>query len=236
MGWGEAITGAQETSLATAFMVERRLSPIVLGRDPRDVRGAWTAMRDATYWDGNGGIVTFGISAVDMALWDVAGRLEGKPVYELLGGARTDRLPACASTILDMGDPERVAREFRGFVDAGYRFVKGGWGHDLSIAFGRDDARDLSIGRTIRDAVVPDTQVILDVVALAGWDAEHAIRMCRGAGRPDRVVLAGGPAPGAGPRRLPTTAGRGRYPDLYRREGLARGPLPGSHRLGCAWT
>ena len=180
VGWGEAITGAQETSLATAFMIERRLSPIVLGRDPRDVRGAWTAMRDATYWDGNGGIVTFGISAIDMALWDVAGRLEGKPVYELLGGARTSRFPACASTILDMGDPERVAREFRGFRDAGYRFVKGGWGHDLSIAFGRDEARDLSIGRTIRDAVGAEMQVILDVVALAGWDAEHAIRMCRG--------------------------------------------------------
>ena len=179
VGWGEAITGGQETSLATAFVVERRLAPIVRGRDPRDVAGAWMAMRDATYWDGNGGLVTFGISAIDMALWDIAGRIAGVPVHALLGGARTDRIPACASTILAMGDPERIAREFRGFVDTGYRFVKGGWGHDLSIAFGRDDTRDLAIGRTVRDAVGPDTQVILDVVALAGWDAQHAIRMCR---------------------------------------------------------
>ena len=78
-GWGEAISGAQEASLATAFIVERRLAPVVLGRDPRDVAGAWTALRDATYWDGNGGIVTFGISAIDMALWDVAGEGGGRP-------------------------------------------------------------------------------------------------------------------------------------------------------------
>ena len=56
VGWGEAITGPQETSLATAFVIERRLAPIVLGRDATDVRGAWQAMRDVTYWDGNGGI------------------------------------------------------------------------------------------------------------------------------------------------------------------------------------
>ncbi len=86
VGWGEAITGAQEVSLATAFLVERRLAPIVIGRDPRDVKGAWAAMRDATYWDGNGGILTFGISAIDMALWDIAGHIAGLPVHRLLRG------------------------------------------------------------------------------------------------------------------------------------------------------
>ena len=74
VGWGEAITGGQETSLAVAFVVERRLAPLVVGRDPRDVAGLWTRLRDATYWDGNGGLVTFGISAIDMALWDIAGQ------------------------------------------------------------------------------------------------------------------------------------------------------------------
>ena len=41
VGWGEAITGAQEASLAVAFLVERRLAPLLLGKDPRDVVGAW---------------------------------------------------------------------------------------------------------------------------------------------------------------------------------------------------
>ncbi len=179
VGWGEAITGAQEVSLATAFLVERRLAPIVVGRDASDVTGAWQAMRDATYWDGNGGIVTFGISAIDMALWDVAGRIAGRPVHALLSDREPTPLPACASTILATGDLDRVAQEFAGFVAQGYRMVKGGWGHDLSIAFGRDEARDLAVGRAVRTAVGPDVPVILDVVALAGWDPEHAIRMCR---------------------------------------------------------
>jgi L-alanine-DL-glutamate epimerase-like enolase superfamily enzyme len=179
VGWGEAITGAPVISLATAFVVEHRLAPVVRGRDPRDVAGAWQAMRDATYWDGNGGIVSFGISAIDMALWDVAGKIAGQPLYALLGGRQRERVPACASIILATDDLDRVGREYASFVDQGYRFVKGGWGHDLSIAFGLDESRDLAVARTVREAIGPDTEMILDVVALAGWDSSHAIRMCR---------------------------------------------------------
>jgi L-alanine-DL-glutamate epimerase-like enolase superfamily enzyme len=178
-GWGEAITGAQETSLAVAFVVERRLAPLVVGTDPRDVTGTWSRLRDATYWDGNGGLVTFGISAIDMALWDVAGKAAGVPLYRLLGGRRRDRVAACASTIFATGDLDRIGREFRGFAAEGYRYVKGGWGHDLSIAFGRDAARDRAVARTVRDAIGPDVAMMVDVAALSGWDASHAIRMCR---------------------------------------------------------
>ncbi|MBX3028916.1 MAG: mandelate racemase/muconate lactonizing enzyme family protein [Chloroflexi bacterium] len=179
VGWGEAITGGQAVSLATAFLVERHLAPVVMGRDERDVPVIWQAMRDATYWDGNGGIVTFGISAIDMALWDVSGRAAGLPVHALLSDRAPTPVPACASTILATGDLERIGDEFAGFVAQGYRMVKGGWGHDLSIAFGRDAARDLAVGRAVREAVGPGVAVILDVVALAGWDADHAITMCR---------------------------------------------------------
>jgi L-alanine-DL-glutamate epimerase-like enolase superfamily enzyme len=179
VGWGEAITGGQETSLAVAFVIERRLAPLVVGRDPRDVLRLWTRLRDATYWDGNGGLVTFGISAIDMALWDIAGKAAGVPLYRLLGGKRRDRLPACASTIFATDDLERVGREFRGFVAGGYRYVKGGWGHDLSIAFGSDERRDRAIAHAVRDAIGPDVQMIVDVAALMGWDSGHAIRMCQ---------------------------------------------------------
>ena len=179
VGWGEAITGGQEASLAVAFVVERRLAPLVVGGDPRDVTGLWSRLRDATYWDGNGGLVTFGISAIDMALWDIAGKAAGVPLYRLLGGKRRDRLPACASTIFATDDLDRIGREFRGFVAEGYRYVKGGWGHDLSIAFGSDERRDRAIARAVRDAVGPDVHMIVDVAALMGWDASHAIRMCR---------------------------------------------------------
>ncbi len=178
-GWGEAITGAQETSLAVKLIAERRLAPLLLGEDPRDVVRHWRRMRDATYWDGNGGIVTFAISALDMALWDLKGRIEGRSLSAMLGGRRRDRLRACASTIFHTEDLDALGEEFAGFRDQGYTIVKGGWGHNLDIAFGRDEARDLAIARTVRQAIGNDLEMIVDVVALAGWTPDHAIHMAR---------------------------------------------------------
>ena len=207
-------------------------------RDPRDVTGAWAAMRDATYWDGNGGIVTLRHQRDRHgALGHRRQGRRGSRSARSSAGERRDRLPACASTIFATDDLDRVGREFAGFVADGYRYVKGGWGHDLSIAFGRDEARDLAVARAVREAIGPDVEMIVDVVALAGWDASHAIRMARRARRATcRTVLARGPARRAGPRRLSATPGRGRHPHLHGREGLARGPLPRSHRVRRAST
>jgi L-alanine-DL-glutamate epimerase-like enolase superfamily enzyme len=179
VGWGEAISGAQEVSLAVKLIAERRLGPLLLGEDPQDVVRLWGRMRDATYWDGNGGIVTFAISALDMALWDLKGRIEDRPLVEMLGGRRHDRLRACASTIFHADDLDRIGEEFATFAAHGYTAVKGGWGHNLDTAFGRDMARDLRIAHAVRAAVGPDVDMIVDVVALAGWTVEHAIRMAR---------------------------------------------------------
>ncbi len=178
-GWGEAITGGQETSLAVKLIAERRLAPLLLGEDPIDVERLWGRLRDATYWDGNGGIVTFAISALDMAMWDLKGRIEGRPLFEMLGGRTQDRMRACASTIFHTDDLDLIGEEFAGFRDQGYSIVKGGWGHNLDTAFGRDEARDMAIARTVRTAVGTNLDMICDVVALAGWTADHAIRMAR---------------------------------------------------------
>jgi L-alanine-DL-glutamate epimerase-like enolase superfamily enzyme len=178
-GWGEAITGSQETSLAVKLIAERRLAPLLLGEDPIDVERLWGRLRDATYWDGNGGIVTFAISALDMAMWDLKGRIEGLPLFEMLGGRKQDRLRACASTIFHTDDLDMIREEFSGFREQGYSVVKGGWGHNLDTAFGREEARDLAIARAVRTAIGTDLDMICDVVALAGWTADHAIRMAR---------------------------------------------------------
>lgn len=179
VGWGEAISGPQETSLAVALIAERRLAPLLIGEDPADVTGLWRRMRDATYWDGNGGIVTFALSALDMALWDLKGRIEGRPLWAMLGERRHDRLRACASTIYRTDDLDRLGAEFAGYREQGYTIVKGGWGHDLSIAFGRDESRDMAVARAVRDAIGDAVEMICDVVALAGWTADHAIHMAR---------------------------------------------------------
>jgi L-alanine-DL-glutamate epimerase-like enolase superfamily enzyme len=179
VGWGEAITGAEDASVAVKVIVDRGLGRMLLGRDPRDVEAIWAELRESTYWSGTGGIVTFAISAIDMALWDVAGRLTGVPVYALLGGKRRDRVRAASSIIFDTADIAGIGRQFADLRARGYDVLKGGWGHDLEIAFGRDPRRDVEIVRTVREAVGDDAEIIVDVVAGAGWTASHAITMAR---------------------------------------------------------
>lgn len=75
VGWGEAISGTEEASLAVKTVIDRGIADLVIGRDPQDVEAIWEDLRQRTYWTGTGGIVTFALSAIDMALWDVAGCL-----------------------------------------------------------------------------------------------------------------------------------------------------------------
>ncbi|MCB1500034.1 MAG: mandelate racemase/muconate lactonizing enzyme family protein [Bauldia sp.] len=179
VGWGEAITGSEDASLATKVIIDRGLAPKLIGRDPRQVEAIWTSFREATYWSGNGGIVTFALSAIDMALWDVTARLAGVPLYQLLGGKRRDRVLAASSVIFDTADLPGIGRYFADLRARGYQVLKGGWGHDLSIAFGKDARRDLEIVRTLRDAVGEDAGIVVDVAAGSNWTASHAITMAR---------------------------------------------------------
>lgn len=179
VGWGEAITGAEDASLAVKVIVDRGLGPRLIGRDPHAVEATWAELRESTYWSGNGGIVTFALSAIDMAMWDLAGRLAGLPVHALLGGKQRDRVRAASSIIFDTADIPGIGRQFADLRARGYEVLKGGWGHDLSIAFGRDARRDIEIVRTVREAVGEEAEIIVDVVAGSGWTASHAIRMAR---------------------------------------------------------
>jgi L-alanine-DL-glutamate epimerase-like enolase superfamily enzyme len=179
VGWGEAITGTDDASLAMKVVMDRGFAPRLMGRNPQDVEAIWSEFRETTYWTGNGGIVTFAISAIDMALWDLAGQIAGLPLHRLLGGKRRERVRAAASIIFDTGNLAGIGRQFADLKSRGYQVLKGGWGHDLSIAFGRDPKRDLAIVRTMREAVGEEAEIIVDVVAGAGWTAGHAIAMAR---------------------------------------------------------
>ena len=98
VGWGEAITMWPEASLATQTVIEQGLAPLLVGRDPLQTNALWHAMKEQTWWYGSGGIASFAISALDMALWDLKGQMLGQPLHQLLGGKLRDRLRACAST------------------------------------------------------------------------------------------------------------------------------------------
>ena len=89
------------------------------------------------------------------------------------------RVRAASSIIFDTANLDGIGRQFADLHARGYGVLKGGWGHDLSIAFGRDAKRDLAIVRTMREAVGENAEIIVDVAAGSGWTASHAITLAR---------------------------------------------------------
>jgi L-alanine-DL-glutamate epimerase-like enolase superfamily enzyme len=179
VGWGECICQFPEAALATKVIIDAGFAPMLKGEDPRDTERLWQTMRDHSWWYGNGGIASFALSAIDMAMWDAKGKALGIPLYELLGGQRTKKLRACASVIFDTEDLEATHAEFTDYVAQGYTAVKGGWGKTRAASFGLDAKRDLAVVSTIRKAIGPDVDFVVDVGTHVKWTASHAIKMAQ---------------------------------------------------------
>ena len=98
-GDGEAALAYGIASPAAAGMI-RDLATLIIGMDPLDSEVIWDKLYKATFWGQNGGPVVFaGISALDIALWDIKGKAFNAPIYKLLGGKRRDNLRTYASQL-----------------------------------------------------------------------------------------------------------------------------------------
>jgi L-alanine-DL-glutamate epimerase-like enolase superfamily enzyme len=180
VGWGEAVTRAPEAGAAVKLVVERALGDVLRGRDPRDVRGCWDALHARARCYLPGGIGSYAISALDIALWDLAGQLAELPVHRLLGDRMVEQVEACASMIWDPADVEWTVEQVRSAVAAGYRAVKCGWGRTPETSFGCDAARDVRIVQAVREAIGEEIAFAADVATgPAGWSAAHAVQMAR---------------------------------------------------------
>ncbi len=121
-GWGEGFGFTLVDTTRTA--IDTLIGPACLGRDPRDIAGLTGELRRRMHNFGRNGPITFGLSAIDIALWDIAGKLAGKPLHRLLAGdAALSRVPAYAS-LLRYGDPALVARNAAEALRRGYREIK----------------------------------------------------------------------------------------------------------------
>ncbi len=176
VGWGEAISQFPEATRATKVLVDDGFAPLVIGEDPRDVEALWQRMCEHAYWYGVEGIAAFAISAIDMALWDVKGRLLGEPVAALLGGDHRQEIPAMGSVIFDMEDLDWTLAEFQFMRDAGYPIVKAGWGMHPGALFGDDRDRDLRYLNEVRSVIGDELSLVVDTPgARALWDVDTAI-------------------------------------------------------------
>lgn len=179
-GWGEAITMFLGACRATEAVVTEDFAPLLIGQDPLNVLGLHDRLRRHVWWYGPQGIAALALSAVDIALWDLKGRILGQPVWSLLGGKVRDAVVPCACIHFDLDRFEWNLDEFRAFAAEGYRYVKGGWGSRPENVFGQDRERDIALVSACRAAI--GDKVDLVVAALAArtrWDVKTAVQRCR---------------------------------------------------------
>ena len=180
VGWGECISQFREATLATKIIIEQGLAPVLVGEDTLDVDRLWNKMVSHIWWYGPEGIAAFGVSAVDMALWDVKGKALGLPACKLMSGQLHNKVLAMASFIFDMEDFEWTINEFRWMCEQGYRIVKAGWGMRPEAMFGQNRARDIEIVRRAREVIGADLELAVDTPGHHGiWDVPTAIQRFR---------------------------------------------------------
>jgi mannonate dehydratase len=112
--------------------IEKHLKPFLIGRDVSRIEEIWQMAMVHGYWR-NGPVLNNAISGVDMALWDIKGKLAGMPVYQLLGGKC--REAAAVYVHADGRDPHEVEDSVRSFLEQGYHYVRvqmGGYGGRVS--------------------------------------------------------------------------------------------------------
>jgi 3,6-anhydro-L-galactonate cycloisomerase len=154
---------------AVRSLIDEDLAPLLEGQDARDIRGLWDLMWQRLLYVGRGGLVSFAIAAVDVALWDLYGVREKKPLYELIG-AEAREIPAYGSGV-DLPKPlEDLLRQTEGFLERGYPGVK--------VKIGRPDPReDEERVGAVRELIGEDVDLMVD--ANMAWTTEEALERGR---------------------------------------------------------
>jgi L-alanine-DL-glutamate epimerase-like enolase superfamily enzyme len=136
-GWGEGF--GHRIFTATKAALDSFIGPMCVGRDPTAINALVDELQRNLGGVGRNGPAMYALSAIDIALWDIAGKLADLPLYRLLGGSRCPELPAYAS-LLRYGEPATVAHYTQRALSRGYRQIKL---HEITapaIKAGRDAA------------------------------------------------------------------------------------------------
>ncbi len=175
-GWGECASDGLEVMRA---FVEHELKRWVIGADPFDSERLWETMFYKKHDLGPGGALTNAISGIDLALWDLKGRLLGLPVHKLLGGSFRDRVQVYGS--FGIGNEEKMtpaeaARQAAKLVGQGFKAVKVRIQiRELNLDPWPDYT--LSYAKAVRQAVGDDIGLLVDVNN--GYSANRAIEIGR---------------------------------------------------------
>ncbi|MGI9522509.1 MAG: mandelate racemase/muconate lactonizing enzyme family protein [Hyphomicrobiaceae bacterium] len=167
MGYLQPLSGGLHT---LDSCMSEMIAPKILGRDATEVEGIWQDLWKSTYWLGRGGLTTWCLSAVDVALWDIVGKRANLPLHRLWGKCR-DSVPAYGSGCWrGLGKDGMIIRA-KSFIDRGLGAIKMQVGH---IRPWREDVKNVA---AMRKAIGDDIEIMIDVNM--GWTADIALQAGR---------------------------------------------------------
>ena len=148
-------------------------APMVIGEDPFDYAHIWEKMYRRSHAWGRKGVGMTAISAIDIAVWDLMGKLVGKPVFKLLGGRTKERIPVYYSKLY-AGSVESMQQEAEEAVAGGYQAFKSrfGYGPKDGMAGMRENLKRVE---AIREVIGYGKDLMLE--AYMGWNLDYTRRM-----------------------------------------------------------
>jgi L-alanine-DL-glutamate epimerase-like enolase superfamily enzyme len=164
VGLGEA--GFSAEYFPTVGPVIEQLAPMLVGQDPLQIGDIWQQMHGATHLWGRRGIETYAISGIDIALWDILGKVSGQPVHRLLGSTKTKVRAYYAPSLKQ---PVEIAAEAESAAAQGFTAMK------LRVGLGL--ATDRAIVSEVRKAVGDGMELMVD--ANMAYDRRTALEMAK---------------------------------------------------------
>ncbi|MFN2237309.1 MAG: mandelate racemase/muconate lactonizing enzyme family protein [Anaerolineales bacterium] len=151
-GWGEGYGPARIVQAGIQFF-----EPLVLRQDPLHVETIWHNMYQRSFDYARRGVLLASLSAIDIALWDLRGKILNQPVSVLMGGRRRENIKVYATGMYFVEDADlekKLAEEAQMYVEQGYKAIK------MKVGLGVKE--DLKYIRAVRQAIGPDIQLMID--------------------------------------------------------------------------
>jgi len=171
-GVGEAYYYGGPSKIVASLMSDI-YGPALIGRDPMDTSVIWDLLYNRTRDQGTKGLPVCALSAVDIALWDIKGKVLGLPIYKLLGGAYRDKALVYATGLFE---PQFVPDKKKALIEEALGYKKEGFSAmKLKIGYGID--QDMEYVKAIREAIGYDLKLMVD--ANRAYTASDAIQLSR---------------------------------------------------------
>jgi L-alanine-DL-glutamate epimerase-like enolase superfamily enzyme len=154
---------------AIKSLLDEAFKPLLIGENPRNIEHHWEKMWWQLHYIGRGGLVSFAISAVDIALWDMVANKDGVPLWQMLGGSSPLVKPYAGGIDLHL-DIDGLLDQTRKNLDYGFRAIK----MKVGLPHLGDDIERVAV---VRELLGPDIPLMVD--ANMRWNVETAIRAAR---------------------------------------------------------